>query len=226
MTHSQYTLSRDDWSLHRKGQQDQARHQQKVKEAIRHNLADLISEESIIMTDGKQIVKIPIRSLDEYHFRFNYGKSQQAGQGDGESSIGDVIARDSQPAQGAGKGEGAGDQPGVDYYEAEVSVDEIQQILFSELELPYLEQKAPEDVVVTDVEFRDVRKKGLQGNIDKKRTLLEAIRRNARAGLPAMHHISKEDLRYKTWEDVLHPHSQAVVLAMMDTSGSPRVGKG
>ncbi len=222
MTLSRFTLSQDDWSLHRKGQQDQSRHQEKVREAIRQNLPDLISEESIIMTDGRQVVKVPIRSLDEYHFRFNFNKSQQSGQGDGNSSVGDVIARDGNPgaANAPGKGEGAGDQPGVDYYEAEVSVDEIAQILFSDLELPNLKQKDPENLTVTDVEFRDVRKRGLQSNIDKKRTILETLKRNALSNKPGLHHITPEDLRYKTWEDVVHPHSQAVVIAMMDTSGS------
>lgn len=216
------TLSQDDWSLHRKGQQDQARHQQKVREAIKRNLPDLISEESIVMTDGRQIIKIPIRSLDEYRFRFNHNKSQQAGQGDGKASIGDVIARDpGQAGQKApGQGDGAGDQPGVDYYEAEVSVEDIQSVLFADLELPYLIQKAPDQLEITDVQFRDVRKKGLQSNIDKKRTILETLKRNASAGVPGFHHITPEDLRYKTWEDVQAPHSQAVVLAMMDTSGS------
>ncbi|MCY0902192.1 MAG: sporulation protein YhbH [Firmicutes bacterium] len=215
-----FTLSQDDWSLHRKGQQDQARHQEKVREAIRRNLSDLISEESIIMTDGRQVVKVPIRSLDEYRFRYNYNKSQQAGQGGGESAIGDVVARDPAAAPKPGQGDGAGDQPGLDYYEAEVSVDEIQSILFADLELPYLEQKAPENVVIPDVTFTDVRKKGLQSNIDKKRTILETLKRNARHGEPGLHHIAPDDLRYRTWEDIQKPHSQAVVLAMMDTSGS------
>ncbi|MBX6396162.1 MAG: DUF444 family protein, partial [Alicyclobacillaceae bacterium] len=111
-----FTISKEDWSLHRKGFQDQQRHQEKVREAIRKNLADLITEESIIMTDGRQIVKVPIRSLDEYRFRFNYEKQAQGGTGDGKVKAGDVLARDGQPGQGPGAGPGAGDQPGFDYY--------------------------------------------------------------------------------------------------------------
>ena len=53
MAHPLFIVSEEDWSLHRKGYQDQMRHQEKVKEAIRENLPDLISEESIIMSDGK-----------------------------------------------------------------------------------------------------------------------------------------------------------------------------
>ena len=65
----------------------------KVKEAIKNNLPDLISEESIIMSNGRDVIKIPIRSLDEYKIRYNYDKSKHVGQGDGDSQVGDVIAK-------------------------------------------------------------------------------------------------------------------------------------
>lgn len=213
-------VNRSDWSLHRKGQQDQARHQEKVREVIRENLPNLISDESIIMTDGKAVIRIPIRSLDEHHFRFNKGKSQQAGQGTGNSAIGDVVARDAAPMGTVPRTNGAGDHPGLDYFEAEVSIDEIEESLFADLELPRLMGKSPETIERTDVQFRDVRRHGLQGNVDKKRTIMQTMKRNAMAHEPGIHHISPEDLRYKTWENVPVPQSQAVVLAMMDTSGS------
>lgn len=107
MTKPLFTVSREDWSLHRKGYQDQTRHQEKVREAIKQNLPDLVTDESIVMSDGKQIVKVPIRSLDEYRFRYNYNKSKHVGQGDGDSQVGDVLGVDPQPASGSGKGEGA-----------------------------------------------------------------------------------------------------------------------
>lgn len=215
-----FIISREDWSLHRKGHQDQMRHQQKVKDAIRKNLPDLVSEESIIMSNGRDMVKIPIRSLDEYRIRYNYNKSQHVGQGDGESQVGDVVARDGDPKQGSGKGQGAGDQAGEDYYEAEISVEELQEMLFAEMELPNLEQKDQDEIIVTDIRFNDIRKKGLMGNIDKKRTLLEALRRNGLAGREGIQDISNDDLRFKTWEEIVEPHSNAVIIAMMDTSGS------
>lgn len=37
-------VSREDWSQHRKGYQDQARHQQKIREAIKQKLPVLKSE--------------------------------------------------------------------------------------------------------------------------------------------------------------------------------------
>ena len=104
-----FLLSREDWSLHRKGELDQLRHQERVREAIRENLSDLISEESIILNRNGQKVKVPIRTLEEVRFRFNRDKQSHVGQGDGTGQPGDTIGR---AAPGTGQGFGAGDQPG------------------------------------------------------------------------------------------------------------------
>ena len=117
------SISRHDWSLHRKGAIDQERHKQKIREAIKKNLADIVSEEAIILSDGKKIVRVPIRSLEEYRFRYDPGREQHSGQGNGKSKVGDVVAAD--PQRGRGKRGDAGDEPGVDYYEADVTVDEL-----------------------------------------------------------------------------------------------------
>ncbi|TWG29516.1 sporulation protein YhbH [Geobacillus sp. C56-T2] len=216
-----FVVSKEDWSLHRKGHDDQKRHQEKVKEAIKNNLPDLITEESIIMSNGRDVIKIPIRSLDEYKIRYNYEKNKHVGQGNGDSQVGDVVAKDgSGEGQGPGKGQGAGDLPGQDYYEAEVSLMEIEEALFSQLELPNLQRKELDQHVVQQIEFNDIRRTGLMGNIDKKRTMLAAFKRNAMSGKPSFYPIYREDLKFKTWNEVIKPESKAVVLAMMDTSGS------
>ncbi|MDI2586836.1 sporulation protein YhbH [Psychrobacillus sp. NEAU-3TGS] len=217
----QFVISQENWSLHRKGYQDQQRHMDKVKEAIKDNLPDLISEESIIMSNGRDVIKIPIRSLDEYKIRYNYDKTKHVGQGDGDSQVGDVIAKGSGEGEdGQGKGKQAGDQAGKDYYEAEVTIEELETALFKEMELPNLQQKEQMDIVTDKVEFNDIRKKGLMGNIDKKRTIITAIKRNAMKGKAEITPIHNDDLRFKTWDEVVKPESKAVVLAMMDTSGS------
>ncbi|WP_127576747.1 sporulation protein YhbH [Paenibacillus barengoltzii] len=216
-----FVVSKEDWSLHRKGYQDQQRHQEKVREVIKQNLPDLVTEENIIMSDGKQIIKVPLRNLEEYRFIHNYQKHKHVGQGDGSSEVGDVLGQDSPKDNGkGGKGGKAGDQPGYDYVEAEISIEELEDMLFAEMELPYIEEKDKADLETESIRFNDIRKKGLMSNIDKKRTILENLRRNATAGTPGIHGITPDDLRYKTWEDVVVPHSNAVILAMMDTSGS------
>lgn len=215
-------VSREDWSLHRQGELDQQRHQEKVREAIRENLAELVSEESIILSDGRKVVKVPIRSLEEYRFRFDPYQGEHAGSGPGGTEVGHILgpARPDRGEAGPGAGPGAGDQPGVDYYEAEVTVDELAELIFADLGLPNLQQKRRAHLENPSVEFTDVRKQGLQANLDKRRTLLEALRRSARQGRRGLDGIRREDLRYKTWEEHHRPIASAVVLAMMDTSGS------
>ena len=42
---------------------DRSRHRQKVREAIRANIADIIAEESIIGQSRDKIIKVPIRGV-------------------------------------------------------------------------------------------------------------------------------------------------------------------
>ncbi len=218
----QYIVSEENWSLHRKGFQDQRRHQEKVQDAIKKNLPDLVSEENIVLSNGKDVIRIPIRSLDEYKIRYNYDKNKHVGQGKGDSKVGDVVARDpnGDKQAGAGKGQGAGDQAGEDYNEAEVSIAELEEMMFAEMELPHLQKKEEQEIVIENIEFNDIRKKGLMGNVDKRRTILAAIKRNSLAGKAGIMPIYNEDLRFKTWNETIKPESKAVVIAMMDTSGS------
>lgn len=214
------STSQHDWSLHRKGPIDQARHQEKVKEAIKQNLPEIIAEESIITSDGKRLVKVPIRTLEEYRFRFDPNQGKRVGQGDGDSKVGDVIGR----ARGAGKGAGAGsqpgDQPGIDYYEAEVTVDELAELIFEDLGLPDLKPKSTQEIPTEEVRFTEVRKKGPMANLDRRRTIMENLKRNARRGMPVLGNITNDDLRFKVWEQEMRPSSNAVVIAMRDASGS------
>ncbi|MCA1558611.1 MAG: DUF444 family protein, partial [Acidobacteria bacterium] len=55
------SIQRNDWSLQRKGIIDQERHKERVREAIKKNLGSIVSNEAIIMSDGKRTVKVPIR---------------------------------------------------------------------------------------------------------------------------------------------------------------------
>ncbi len=129
------SIQRNDWSLQRKGIIDQERHKERVKEAIRKNLGSIVSNEAIILSDGKRTVRVPMRALDEYKFRFDYRKRKQVGQGDGKTRVGDVIAREAQSGQGTGTGQ-AGQEPGSEYYEAEVNIDELAALIFEDLHLP------------------------------------------------------------------------------------------
>ncbi len=216
------SVSQHDWSLHRKGQIDQERHKEKIREAIKKNLGEIVSEESIILSDGTKRVRVPIRSLDEYRFRFDPGKQEHAGEGDGKSKVGDVVAQEPRPGKGK-KGE-AGKEAGQDYYEAEISMEELAAMIFEDLGLPNLEQKRQQELQTEAVRFTDVRKKGPMTNLDKKRTIMENMKRNAAKGDAKFQDIKSEDLRFKVWEPTIKYQSNAVVIAMMDVSGCHTAG--
>ncbi len=216
------SVSQHDWSLHRKGQIDQERHKEKIREAIKKNLGEIVSEESIILSDGKKMVRVPIRSLDEYRFRYDPGRQQHSGQGDGKSKVGDVIAQE--PKAAKGKGKDAGKDPGYDYYEAEITMEELAAMIFEDLSLPNLEQKRQQELQTEAVRFTDVRKKGPMNNLDKKRTIFENMKRNAAKGDATFKDIKSEDLRFKVWEPTIKYQSNAVVIAMMDVSGCHTAG--
>src|SRR5438093_468495 len=155
---------------------DRQRHRQKVRESIRDNIAHLIAEESIIGKDKDKIIKVPIRGVKEY--RFIYGENVPGvGQGDGNSQPGQVIGR----SQGEGRGQGqdkAGDQPGVDYYETDVTLEELVEIMFEDLELPDMERKILREVLSERISKRKgYRKAGIRIRLDKKRTAISRIRR-------------------------------------------------
>jgi uncharacterized sporulation protein YeaH/YhbH (DUF444 family) len=157
------SVQRNDWSLQRKGIIDQERHKERVREAVRKNLGSIVSNESIILSDGKRTVKVPVRSLDEYKFRFDYRKKKHVGQGDGKTKVGDVLAREGSQGQGQkGTGKGpAGQDEGGEYYEAEINIDELAALIFEDLQLPFLEEKAKRAVPAKETRFNEIRRTGV-----------------------------------------------------------------
>lgn len=220
MAETDFWISREDWSLYQRGRLDQERHLQRIREAIRANLAEIVSDESIIAEGGGKVVRLPIRVLREYRFRLDWRKQNRVGEA--AAAAGNGQGESGRPgAAGVGAlGGGAGDEPGEDWFETDFAVEDLEEILFAGLELPHLEPRQQPDLTARHYEWRDVRPRGLQSNIDKKRTLLEAIKRNRMAGRPPLAGIRREDLRYKTWDVAERPQADAVLLVMMDTSGS------
>ena len=213
------SVSHADWSLHRKGYIDQQRHNEKIKDAIKQNLHEIVSLEDIILSDGKSVVKVPIRSLEQYKFRFDHNKGESVGQGQGGSKVGDVIGRAPSNQQGQGQGQ-AGDTPGSDYFEAEVNLEDLAALIFEDLGLPNLEEKKNQQLEADTIQFKDIRRAGVLANLDKRRTIMENIKRNAMKGNAKFGGVRSEDLRFKTWDTEVRNESNAVVIAMMDVSGS------
>src|SRR5207244_12626316 len=107
-------------------------------------LAGIVGEEAIITANGDKVVKVPIRSLDLPRFRYDRGRNNQVGQGNGASKPGDVIGQ--QGGQAPGQGPGAGELPGVDYFEAELPIDDLAALVFEDLGLPFLDERGQRDL--------------------------------------------------------------------------------
>ena len=110
--------------------------------------------------------------------------------------------------------------PGIDYYEAEITVDELAALVFEDLGLPFLKPKGHAIVESEDVRFDEVRKTGPMSNLDKRRTIRENLMRNAQGRPAGFGGLTNDDLRFKTWERHIREESNAVVIAMRDVSGS------
>ena len=209
-----------DWSLQQKGASDQRRHQAKIREALRGQLGDLITEDAIITSDGGRAIKIPVRSLEQFKFRFHPWESDHVGQDQGQAQPGDIVGRLPVKARSGAKGDQAGDEPGTEYYEVEVTLEDIEDLLFSELGLPYLRQKPKAALPEPRLEFKDVAKRGLMGNLDKRRSLRANLLRQAKAGHAELGSWHPDDLRFRTWIHEEVEEHNAVVIAMRDISGS------
>jgi uncharacterized protein len=236
---------------------DRLRHREKVRESIRENIADIIAEESIIGKDKDRVIKVPLRGIKEY--RFIYGENAGGvGTGDGDMRPGQVVGKTGKDGKGKGEGQ-AGDRPGVDYYETDVTLEELIEIMFEDLELPNLERRALREIASNRSSKRKgYRHAGIRIRLDKRRTARERVmrimgsqHRRSEHGLATGENgeevlapveeneqgvalapggasitvkrrqpFHKNDLRYKHLETSTREDSNAVVLCIMDTSGS------
>lgn len=155
--------------------EDRRRHKELVEESIKKNIGSIISEESIIGQSGSKKIKIPVRGIKEYSFVF--GKNAKgAATGDGDEKRGDVVGEDVE-GKNFGHG-GAGDQEGEDIYETEITVEELVNYLFDDLDLPDLDRKRMSEIE-SDNGYRKLgyQRKGIPPRLAKRRTVIEKIKR-------------------------------------------------
>lgn len=217
------------WELFRRGHLDQERHHRLVRDAVKRNLADLVTHGHI--TAGGR-VRIPIRALKQWRFAFDPEHQESTGtfSGDplrpgngsgrpgGRPRKGDIVGYRPKDEEGSGGPGGEGHDEGV--YEVEVGVEAVADVLFTNLELPRLRKKAPADAFTEELKMEEIRRKGALSNLDKRRTALENIRRNAARGAPEFGGLAEEDLRFRAAEIRRVPQDQVAVLFVRDRSGS------
>jgi hypothetical protein len=197
---------------------DLSRFKQIVRGKIRQNLRKYVTHGEMIGRKGRDLVSIPIPQLDVPHFRYGKNGAGGVGQGDGEegSSLGPGE-------QGDGTGQ-AGSDPGAHILEVDVSLEELATILGEELELPRIEPRGKAKIEQTKARYSSIRRNGPESLRHFKRTYMEALRRqiSSNSYVPDRPRIVpiREDKRYRAWTEVNLPEANAVVIYMMDVSGS------
>lgn len=197
---------------------DASRFKQIVRGKIRENLRKYVTHGEMIGRKGKDLVSIPLPQLDTPHFR--YGQNGRGGVGQGDGEAGQQIAPGE---QGDGSGQ-AGNEEGRHVLEVDLSLDELAQILGDELQLPRIEPKGKANVVQDKVRYTSVRRTGPESLRHFRRTYVQALKRQLIEGSYAPRDPRvvplKDDRRYRSWEAVSEPVASAVIVYIMDVSGS------
>lgn len=214
---------------HDRSVEDTRRHRQLVEKTIKENLADIISEESIIGESTNKKIKIPIRGLKEYQFIYG-NNSPGVSSGSGKEKRGDQVGNVGRSAENGNQG--AGDQEGEDIYETEVTIEDVINYLFEDLDLPNLDKNKLSEIISQNSKKRSgYQRKGIPPRLAKKRSMVEKIKRkqgmkktiqeeNLEEDKTVRFPFIEEDLRYQRLKETQKRESNAVVLCIMDISGS------
>ncbi len=199
--------------------QDHSRFREIVRGKIRENLRKYISRGDFVTQQGKDRVSIPMPQIDIPRFVHGDGGGSGVGQGDGEP--GDPI--DGAPQEGQGAGE-AGQGEGEKALEVDVTLQELAAILGEELGLPRIEPKGSDSLSTQKDRYTSLRTTGPESLRSFRATFKRALRRQIASGTydprnPTIVPI-REDRRYRSWRTEPKPHTNAVIIYMMDVSGS------
>jgi uncharacterized protein len=198
-------------------EQDHTRFRNIVKGVMRRDLRRFIAKGGFLGKQGRKVVAVPIHDIDIPTFRYG---DNAAGLGMGEGGEGDAVGN--QP--GNGPGGSGGEQESRHLLEVDVQLDELADMLAEELRLPRIQPRGSHNITTVKDKYSGVRPVGPASLRHFKRTYREALKRQVSTGQydPANPVIIpvKNDLRFRSWNEVRKPQSAAAVIYMMDVSGS------
>jgi len=198
-------------------ERDHQRFRKIVRGKVKSNLSKYISRGEMIGKKGNDLVSIPLPQIDIPQFR--YGQKGSGGVGQGEGDPGTPLT----PPKGDDDS-GAGDQPGGHILEVELTLEEIAEILGEELALPRIEPRGKKNIVTTKDKYTGIRQTGPESLRHFKRTFKRALKRQISSNTydperPVVLPIRADKL-YRSWKEIHKPESVAVIIYMMDVSGS------
>jgi uncharacterized sporulation protein YeaH/YhbH (DUF444 family) len=196
---------------------DLSRFRQIVRGRIREDLKKYLTNSDLIGKQGGRYVSIPIPQIEIPHFR--YGSEDMGGVGQGDGEEGTPISN----GEDGGNGN-AGNQPGSHILEVEMTIEELAEILGEELELPKIEPRGKKNITSVKERYTGISHSGPESLRHFKRTYKTALRRQLVSGTynkekPVVIPF-REDRRYRTWKEHILPENAAVIIYMMDVSGS------
>ncbi len=197
-------------------EKDHQRFRQIVKGRIRKDLRKFLTQGELIGKEGRKLISIPVHGIDLPSFR--YGDNNDAGVGQGDGEAGQTVGGDE-----SGQGQG-GTEPGRHIMEVDVTLDELADIMAEELELPRIEPKGKHALTTVKDRYSSTRNTGPESLRHFKRTFRNALRRMIMTGAydpnDPMIIFERGDRVYRSWKPVKEPDSNAVIVYMMDVSGS------
>lgn len=196
--------------------EDQNRFRDIVKGKIKDNFRKYVSQGEMIGKRENDFVKIPLPQIDIPNFR--YGPKQKGGVGQGEGKPGEGVG---DPGDGQGQ---AGSDPGEHMLETELTIDELAQILGEKLELPNIQPKGQKNIDTTKTKYSGLAPVGPAGLRHFKSSYKNALKRYISSGVynpdePIIIPI-KKDFQYRSFKTITKPMTKAVIIYMMDVSGS------
>lgn len=212
---------------------DRARHRKKIEKAIKEGIHDIVAEESIIGESGKKKFKIPVRGIKEHRFVYGDNGKNSVGSGEGNDlERGQTIGK-KQKKKGKGKPGEPSDGAGEEFYEVELTLDQVAEYLFKDLKLPNFEKKKNSQVLSKKIKRRGYRSKGIRPRLDKKKSAIQRIKRMKKDEFSGNRPTDSEesfsyiekDLRYKHFAVTEKKTSNAVIFFLMDISGSMGTAK-
>ena len=190
-----------------------------VRGKIKQNLRKYISNGEWLGRKGKDVVSIPVPQIEMP--RFHFGDQGQGGVGQGQGKVGDSLGSAEPGEEGKGK---AGSEAGNHVLEVELSIQELAEILGEELALPRILPRGKERLITQKDRYIGIRRVGPESLRHFKRTFRQALRRQIMMGNynPLMPVVvpTREDKRYRSWRTTPMPQSNAVMIFIMDVSGS------
>jgi hypothetical protein len=197
--------------------QDTGRFRQIIRGKVKKELKNYITRGEMIGKKGNDLVSIPVPYVQLPQFR--YGGRQMGGVGQGEGNVGTPIGSD-----GDQTGQGAGEGGAEHILEVDVTLEELAQMLGEELELPNIEPRGKKNIINQADRYTGIATTGPESLRHFKRTYKQALKRHLLTGSYDVNNPKivpiREDVRYRSWRPILEPEANAVILYMMDVSGS------